>query len=310
MTGSTYEGIVVLGAPRSGTTLIRRLLNAHPRIVCPPETNLLSACARFLDEQPSAHGLQIGVLSGLAFAGFPETTVLERLRDLTFGFYREMARAAKKPRWAEKTAFDIFHLEAIQKLLGDSCRFICVMRHGLDAACSMKELSDEMDRYMPELHEYVRRCSSPLEAMAHAWVDANAKLLDFTERHAEACVTVRYEDLIATPMPTLERVFAFLEEPTDVPCLVRTAFDGGTEVGLGDWKTYATTGFDSRSVGRGRSLPPDVVTRLAAILNPTLVQLGYDALPMTPAASRDESRQRYRVMKLVRQMKGGDGLKA
>ncbi|MCA9663328.1 MAG: sulfotransferase, partial [Myxococcales bacterium] len=31
-------GIIVLGAPRSGTTLLRRLLDAHPNIACPPET--------------------------------------------------------------------------------------------------------------------------------------------------------------------------------------------------------------------------------------------------------------------------------
>ena len=46
-----YEGIIVLGAPRSGTTLTQRLLAAHPQIACPPETYLLRACSRFLHEE-------------------------------------------------------------------------------------------------------------------------------------------------------------------------------------------------------------------------------------------------------------------
>jgi protein-tyrosine sulfotransferase len=108
-----YEGIVVLGVPRSGTTLVRRLLNAHPRIACPPETNLLSAAARFLAEQRFAGGLSVGVIPGLDFAGFSEAEVLERFREFLFSFWREIARRAGKARWAEKTAVDVFHLDAI-----------------------------------------------------------------------------------------------------------------------------------------------------------------------------------------------------
>ena len=56
-------GIVVLGTPRSGTTLLRRLLDAHPNIACPPETYVLSGAARFLHEETFAQGLKIGTLS-------------------------------------------------------------------------------------------------------------------------------------------------------------------------------------------------------------------------------------------------------
>lgn len=297
-----YEGIVVLGVPRSGTTLLRRLLDAHPHIVCPPETNLLSACSRFLGEEQSALGLRIGVVSGLAFAGFAEEEVLARLREWVFGFFRQIAASAGKRRWAEKTAFDIFHLNEIERLVGDSCQFVCLSRHGLDVVCSMKELADEMDRYLPEVHSYLCRHSSPHEAMAHAWVDANQRLLGLIAERPSQCLMVRYEDLLEQPVRELTRLFDFLDEPTDVGKLMETAFRGGTAVGLGDWKTYETTGFDRGRVGRSRDLPPDVVARIATVINPTMMLLGYDAVVAPPVPTAEEARRRYRAMKLVRQM--------
>jgi len=298
----SYEGIVVLGAPRSGTTLVRRLLNAHPDIVCPPETNLLSASSRFLHEEQSAEGLRIGVLSGLAFAGFPEDDVIDRLRQLVLGFYREIVKASGKRIWAEKTAFDIFHLDGVERLMGPSCRFLCVCRHGLDVACSMKELSDSMDRYLPELHYYVQRYSSPLEAMAHAWVDANARLAQFIKAHPSQSLLMRYEDLLSDPSRELHKVFDFLETPTDVDALVKRAFSGGADAGLGDWKSYETSGLHQRSVGRSQTLARDVIARLADIINPTLASLGYDAVPVERALTPEQARQRFRAMKMVRQM--------
>ncbi len=67
-----YEGVIVLGVPRSGTTLLRRLLDAHPDIACPPETNLIGAASRFLQEDRFAGGLSVGVVPGLHFCGFDE----------------------------------------------------------------------------------------------------------------------------------------------------------------------------------------------------------------------------------------------
>ena len=92
--GAQREGIVVLGSPRSGTTLVRRLLNAHPAIHCPPETQLLRSSAEMLREIPLSNGLSVGVRSGLAFGGVPEETVVARVRALVLSFFREGAASA------------------------------------------------------------------------------------------------------------------------------------------------------------------------------------------------------------------------
>jgi hypothetical protein len=307
---SDYEGIVVLGAPRSGTTLLRKLLSAHPRIHAPAETNLLSACARFLEETPSGHGLSIGARSGLAFSGIEEDAVLGALRELVFGFWRRIAAQAGKPIWAEKTAFDSFHLDEIEQLLGDRCRYVIVVRHGLDAVASMKELADEMETYLPEVHPYVRAHLSPHVAFAHAWVDVNRRLLAFEEKHAPCCIRVRYEDLVADGPAVMSRIFDFLGEPADVAAVIAagTAREGAP--GLGDWKTHGHAGIEAGSVGRWRNLTASTIARLAAVANPTLAALGYEPVVPPKAASGAAARRQYQIHAAIARMRSDAEKKA
>lgn len=298
-----YEGIVVLGAPRSGTTLVRRLLNAHPQINCPPETNLLSAASRFLEEREFAGSLSVGVVPGLDFGGIDEQTTLQRLREFVFWFFRELRDRSGKSVWAEKTAFDIFHLDGIERLCGDHCRFLCVTRHALDVCCSTKELVDKMEMYLPELHEYIRQHPAPLEAFAHAWVDVNQRLLQFMEASPDRCVRFRYEDLVASPAETLRRVLDFLDLPTDVEAVLDRALGDTESTGLGDWKTYKTTQIESGSIDRWKSLSERTIAGLAAIVNPTMQALGYDAVESRAQVAGDaDSKRQQELSRMVARM--------
>jgi hypothetical protein len=151
--------VVVLAFPRSGTTLLGRIFDAHPQVSCPPETNLLSACGRFLRES-LGEGPPLGVLSGLALAGMPEEDVLAALRDLVFSIHARLA--AGKPVWMEKSGFDVFYLDGIERLLGGHCRYLCMVRHPLDVVASVKDLVETAGHYMPELHEHLLGHDSPM----------------------------------------------------------------------------------------------------------------------------------------------------
>lgn len=300
----TRPGIVIVGPPRSGTTLLRRLLDAHPDIASPPETYLLSAAARFLHDDRFAAGLQIGVLSGLAFAGFEESEVLDRLRRFVFGFFEEHAARSNKRRWAEKTAFDAFHLPAIRKLCEGHVQFVCIQRHGLDATASLKELVDKTGGYVDELRPYLQAHPEPLRALAHAWVDAANAVADVADAGG---IAVKYESLVDDPAAVVGELLAALGERADADTvdevLTRALSEEG-KLGFGDWKTYGRAKIDATSIGRWQSLPPPVQDQLAAICNPTLQRLGYAEVDIQGATEdAATARRRYEFGLRVNRMK-------
>lgn len=300
-----HEGIIVMGAPRSGTTLLRRILNAHPDIACPGETNLLSACARFLHSETIAEGVDVGVLSGLQFAGFPEAEVLAKLRDFAFGFHREYAKRQGKSRWASKTAFDVFYWDLIEQLCGDDAYFVCVQRHGLDVACSIQELCETNGVYLSEVHAYIVKHPRPLEAFCHAWVDISRATRDFVARHPRNAILIRYEDLTADPEAVTRRIAEFVgvDCPPDwLPNVMKPP----ESMGLGDWKTYAKDSIDKGSVGRWQQLSEHTVSMMGRICNPMLEESGYAPVAVQEERSAQEARRRYELgLKVASRMRKG-----
>jgi len=303
MPHETAQGIVILGMPRSGTTLLRRLLDAHPAICCPPETNLLSAAARFLREEAFAGGVSMGVLSGLSFAGIAEQVVVARLREFVFGLLQDICRQSRKKRWAEKTAFNIFHLDQLEQLCLGPCRFLCLVRHPLDVVCSIKDLTDKMEMYVAELHMYIRQYPAPLEAFAHAWVDMHARLRRFVSDHPKDCLLLKYEALVHNPAEELQHVLDFLGEPADVPVLLSHALHETEAIGLGDWKTYQSRVIHTESVGRWQHLSPSTLHRLGNILAAEMELAGYPPIATAPPPQAEGARRQYELGLLVTHMR-------
>lgn len=288
------QGIVILGVPRSGTTLLRRIINAHPNIACSGETFLLRATARFLESDSVADGIDYGVLGGLEAAGFERQDVLNRLRQLAFGFLEQVAERAGKPRWANKTAVDSFYVEQLEQIYGGHVKFVCVMRHGLDTVCSLQDLCEVNQTYIAELHNYIIRHRAPLDAFAHAWSDVTMSLLDLADRRPEEVTILRYEDLVRSPHKTLKSLFEFLEEKYESE-LLDHAFRESRVQGLGDWKICGMRDIETSSVSRYEALSSATISRLGEIVNATLESAGYDPVPIEPQPDSAEAMRRYEL---------------
>jgi hypothetical protein len=197
-----------VGVPRSGTTVLRLMLDAHPRLAIPPETGFVARFARRPWWWPSSLGRRRFVhllTSAPQWRDFhldPQalTSAVDALRPFTLAgglraFYRLYAARFDKTRWGDKTPVYGPAADAIARLLPEA-RFIHIVRDGRDVALSLRPLwfaptgsLDGLGRYWAGLIEDTRR--------------AGARTPHFLE--------LRYEDLMADPEPTLRRVCAFLE---------------------------------------------------------------------------------------------------
>ena len=299
----THAGIVILGCPRSGTTILRRILDAHPNIAAPGETYLLTACARFLAEDKVVDGMDIGVLNGLGFLDFDAEQVVARLRDFAFAFRAEHAAREGKGRWCEKTAVDAFHVAAIERLCGDHAHFICVVRHGIDVALSMADWTMKAQAFPPELHDYIRATPRPVEAFAAAWADGTEAITGFAQRHPDNAILIRYEDFVADPEAVLRAILDKIGEPFDDGILAR-AFEASDPKGFSDWRAFSQKSMSSKSVGRWKSQSAATNGALAPIVNPMLERHGYKTFPEPKGRSREDARRRYNTGLILQGMKG------
>jgi hypothetical protein len=284
---------------------VRLVLDAHPDFSCPGETCLFRSAARFLEHDRLANDVAFGVVTGLGLAGFTEAQVLQRLRDLVFGFHRDHAARVGKPRWAEKTAVDAFHVDAIEKLCAGHVRYVSLVRHGLDVACSLQDLADRSGGYLAELHAYVQRQPRPLLAFAAAWADVTGRLLDLVDAHPDRALLVRFEDLLTDPLPQLQRLFDFLDAPWD-PAVLDAALQRTAPDGFGDWRTHAATRLDPSRIGRHRTLPARVIAELAPLVNGTLARAGYPPVEVTPLPPLDDARRLALALRAVALTGGGE----
>lgn len=302
-----HRGHLLLGFPRSGTTLLSRLLDSHPAVSSPPETYLMAAAARFLHEQDRVEGPPIGVLAGLNFAGFTDDEVMAPLRRLVFDFHARIAGG--RPVWVEKTAIDVFHLETLEMFLAGHVRFIVIERNPLDVVVSNLRLAEVMGAQLDDLHARTAGSNSPHEGIARAWADRMAALRGFAARQGAEVCWLRYEDLTRDPEATLARVFGFLGVPADPGRVIADAFARPPGIGLGDFSFDASLGIvpAGDAAWRGR-IPPAALARIVPILAPQMEAGGYPVPKVPRLPSRAEAVRQFRLAAaLKRERSRSDG---
>jgi Sulfotransferase family len=285
------RGVIVFGHPRSGTSLLQRLLSSHPEISAPPETFVFHSAGRFLSSDIAGQGNDIGVLAGLSFLGFSAEDVTARLAELCFGFLTEHAEREGKSVWVEKTAFNSFFIKEISDLVGDKVRFIGIVRHPLDVAISTIEFCEKIGMYPEDLHKYIVRHSSPMEAFLASWKDVNTDLITLGKEREEQTFVVRYEDLVQSTEEVLEAMLGFLDvdDSTD---FLPNALSGMSIPGFHDHKAYRSSAVYTSQVNRWRKYPNVQISRLAHSVEAEARLFGYE-LPKSEDVSLESARRLY-----------------
>jgi hypothetical protein len=205
---------IIVGAPRSGTTLLRFMLDAHPALAIPPETGFLPAIASLPSDAEGAREAVATITAfppdapawpdyGLDASAFRRVDDVQRAAmpaGVVRAFYRSYAARFGKARWGDKTPTYCRHVAAIGALLPEA-HFIHVIRDGRDAAESIKSFW-----FSP---------GKEVEVRAAFWRDcvraARSQAAQVQGRYLE----VRYEQLLEATEPVLQTIGRFLELPYD-----------------------------------------------------------------------------------------------
>ena len=196
----------IVGTGRSGTTLLRLLMDRHSAFAIPPETHWLSAVirtARANHDDPRAavratlEKSHNWVDMGFTPAQFEHLIDSFDPSDLT-GFLRTIyARYAQREgaaRFGDKTPIHLLCMTEIAQALPEA-RFVHVIRDGRDVATSHRKLWFGPGEDMNEA------------ATMWMWRIARARQqAQFLPHYME----IRYEDLVSDTRATLEKVCAFV----------------------------------------------------------------------------------------------------
>ena len=126
--------IVVGGSPRSGTTLVRRILDRHPSICCGPEMNLFVPAQFQFDALSALSGISADELRTIFEASPSQAAMIDAFANR----YRTLRG---KPRWAEKTPLNVLHFDWVMEHFPD-VRLVHMIRDGRDVVCSAVEHPD------------------------------------------------------------------------------------------------------------------------------------------------------------------------
>ena len=206
----------IVGVGRSGTTMLRLMLDAHPELAIPPETHfvpdLIEAINAGGSPSEAVEVMQsVRQWGDLGMDPDEVTDRLEALEDWNAGnalrsFYGIYLERQGKPRWGEKTPAYVKKMRLIEKTLPEA-RFIHVIRDGRDVALS---------RWKRTLGEGER---APAAQVADGW-QRRIRRAQKQGKRLRHYMELRYEDLVAETEPNLRRVAEFIELDWD-PVMLR-----------------------------------------------------------------------------------------
>jgi amino acid adenylation domain-containing protein/thioester reductase-like protein len=278
--GAPFPGCFVLSLPRTGSTLLRLLLDSHPQIYCPDELNLgrlVHALASTQEGLTDCPDPSAPTMADINPAGAAAIATRRILADMLAG----AAAARGKTRWCDKSPANLVHIPVIDRVFPNA-RYLLLHRHALDFVMSCVRFST-YGFFLTVVEEYVRKDHwNFVRALLQAWNDKTAELLEFERLHPDRCYRLRYEDLVSDPAATLERICDFLAVER-VPDLATRAFSSPHQQRAyhGDPKAYYSSGIADSSVGSGaevslgalRLVPADQIARM----NELLTALAYPA---------------------------------
>lgn len=210
--GSDNTPFFILGCVRSGTTLLRDILRAHPRLESPEETHFF----RWADPyaSPRYERNYVGVklfknhrdLDGVSDFNFESSRQMAKNRKDISDFYGKHFLQAKNNiygRWFDKTPQNIYGILLLGYMY-PTAKFLHIYRNPLNVVSSLKE-----GRVMAK-HD--------LKGGINYWTESMIMINEYKKMPGAASrfLEIKYEELVANPKPEVSKIFQFVNEDPDL----------------------------------------------------------------------------------------------
>jgi len=280
-----------VGEARSGTTLLRVMLDAHPQMSIPPESYFVSGLypyrsryekdgsfdlPKFAEDLEGLHKFRDWDLAaevlGTTFSGpMPGGKYPDAIRLL----YATYAAAHDKPRYGDKSPGYVARMKLLTRLFPEA-RFVHIVRDVRSVALSLVEMPAEWGtQSVPEGAARWRHRVS----RGHA---------EGTALGPERYLETRYEDLVADPERQLRRMLEFLLLPWD-DAVLNYAERGLTRVPSG---SHAIHGNVARAPTKTRDwreqMSREDLEAVEAIAGDVMTEMGYERAVESPSPAAQE----------------------
>ncbi|MEV6636753.1 sulfotransferase [Actinoplanes sp. NPDC051470] len=250
--------IFLVGCQRSGTTMLRLVLDSHSRISCGPETRFLPDLRRIVDEKRD--------WPRLARFGFDRADWLRRIAGFFGGVHADYAAKRGKVRWADKTPLYALSIDFVTEVFPDA-QIVHVIRDARDVVVSHRKRFGYWSavKCVVKWPRYIRTAR------------AFGAQLPPGQYHE-----LRYEEAVAQPDKTLRSLFEFLGEEWEEGVLeyADRTHDVADKYTVEADKRRAAAGTDaaiyaSRVGSYRRELDPFLRLLVLVFSGPMLKELGY-----------------------------------
>jgi hypothetical protein len=296
--------VFVLCMGRTGSTLLRFLLDAHPDLACPPETSLPMLCGQLavvwsliegapLSQQrgdtprpeaqanetprPEAQANETPRPEAQAnetLPGVPAAAIAGIRKTMDMMIRPYLVRRGGK-RFCDKSLCTARFADLLLRVFPDAT-FLCLFRHPMDMirsaldACPWGLTGYGFDTYI---------AGSPgnaVMALARYWLDEASAIAAVADKYPQSCYRLRYEDMVSDPEDVAAKVFDFIGVPR-VPGISEKCFTSEHErFGPADHKIWRTSKITSASIGEGESIPVGLIPPpLMQEINKLATQIGY-----------------------------------
>jgi hypothetical protein len=285
--------VFIVGANRSGTTLLRLILNAHPRIAVPDEIIYFGS---YLAGVPVEHWREPN-LSATAYERFVDRFLesncaalneldKDALKDEILAGRRDFRRPYRcvleawarhygKDRWGEKTPGNLFYADIILDMFPDA-QFLYMVRDPRAGVASMQRVS-----FFPN--------DVVFNALSRRKHDINGRALLKRNVPISQRRTVRYEDLVRDPEGQMRAICEFLGEDFRPQMLhfhegADAYMKNAAEQRYNETATHPIT--DDRVDAWKSSLTTDQIAAVESICAPVMRHFEYPPEARRPSLSR------------------------